>query len=43
MNLWQLTPVRDREAVVRLLSLGVDLRLSAVYYPVEFPKFGPLK
>ena len=34
---WQLTPVRGRGAVVRLQSLGVDLRLAEVYERVEFP------
>jgi len=40
---WQLTPVRGREAVVRLQSLGVDLRLAEVYERVEFPEIAPLK
>lgn len=40
---WQLTPVRGREAVVRLQSLGVELRLAEVYDRVEFPEDGPLK
>lgn len=40
---WQLTPVRGREAVVRLQSLGVDLRLAEVYDRVEFPEIVPLR
>ena len=40
---WQLTPVRGRDAVVRLQSLGVELRLSEVYDRVEFPEIVPLK
>lgn len=33
---WQLTPARGRDAVVRLQSLGVDLRLAEVFDRVEF-------
>ena len=40
---WQLTPVRGREAVVRLQSLGIELRLAEVYDRVEFPEIVPLK
>ena len=40
---WQLTPVRGPEAVVRLQSLGVELRLAEVYDRVEFPEIVPLK
>ena len=40
---WQLTPARGREAVVRLQSLGVELRLAEVYDRVEFPEIVPLK
>jgi Uma2 family endonuclease len=40
---WQLTPVRGREATVRLQSLGVELRLAEVYERVEFAEIAPLK
>ena len=40
---WQLTPVRGCEAVVRLQSLGIELRLAEVYDRVEFPEIVPLK
>ena len=40
---WQLTPVRGRDAVVRLQSLGIELRLAEVYDRVEFPEIIPLK
>ena len=40
---WQLTPARGRETVVRLQSLGVELRLAEVYDRVEFPEIVPLK
>lgn len=40
---WQLTPVRGRECVVRLQSLGVELRLAEIYERVEFPEIVPLK
>ena len=40
---WQLTPVRGREASVRLQSLGIELRLAEVYDRVEFPEIVPLK
>jgi Uma2 family endonuclease len=40
---WQLTPARGRDAVVRLQSLGVELRLAEVYDRVEFPEKVPLK
>ena len=40
---WQLTPARGRDAVVRLQSLGLELRLADVYDRVEFPDFLPLK
>lgn len=40
---WQLTPARGLEAVVRLQSLGVELRLAEVYDRVEFPEIMPLK
>lgn len=40
---WQLTPVRGRDASVRLQSLGVELRLAEIYERVEFPEIVPLK
>lgn len=40
---WQLTPVRGRDATVRLQSLGVELRLTEIYERVEFPEIVPLK
>ena len=40
---WRLTPVRGRDASVRLESLGIDLRLAEVFDRVEFPEIAPLK
>jgi Uma2 family endonuclease len=40
---WQLTPVRGRDATVRLQSLGVELCLAEIYERVEFPEIVPLK
>jgi Uma2 family endonuclease len=40
---WQLTPARGGDAVVRLQSLGIELRLAAVFDRVEFPESVPLK
>ncbi len=40
---WQLTPVRGRDATVRLQSLGVELQLVEIYDRVEFPEIVPLK
>jgi Uma2 family endonuclease len=40
---WQLTPARGQDAIVRLQSLGVELRLAEVYDRVEFPEITPLQ
>lgn len=40
---WQLTPLRGRDASVRLQSLGVELQLAEIYDRVEFPEIVPLK
>ena len=40
---WKYTPARGRDALVRLQSLGVELRLAEVYDRAEFPEIVPLK
>ncbi len=40
---WRLIPVRGRDAVAPLQSLGIGLRLAEVYERIEFPEIAPLQ
>lgn len=40
---WLLSPVRGRDAVAPLQSLGIGLRLAEVYDRIEFPEIAPFQ